>query len=96
MMDYRPEDMADDLGVSASTVGRWERDERRPRPGALVKIAKHLGVSAAWLDYGVPEPSNGGPQRITDTYREVEADLDERLRQKPGPKDRRAGGGSSG
>lgn len=57
LMDYRPEDLAEDLGVAPSTVGRWERDERVPREDALAQIARALSVTPAWLRYGVEPPS---------------------------------------
>jgi transcriptional regulator with XRE-family HTH domain len=43
----------DELGrlvqVSTRTIGKWE-DGTRPRPGALVKLARALDVSPAVLD----------------------------------------------
>lgn len=52
MMDYRPEDLAAELGVDPSTVGRWEKDKRSPRDEALAELARVLNVSPAWLRYG--------------------------------------------
>lgn len=63
MTDYRAEDLADDLGVSPSTVGRWEKDERKPKPAAIEALAKLLNVTPAWLHYGV-EPMR--PFRLVD------------------------------
>lgn len=86
-MDYRPEDLADDLGVAASTVGRWERDERVPREDALLNLAKTLGVSPAWLRYGeVVVSSDSGAAAIQDFEEESAA----RLRNQPKTEDRDA------
>lgn len=53
VMDVSREGLAKLVGVSTATVSRWEDDLRRPKPDAMHKLADVLGVSPAWLDYGV-------------------------------------------
>ena len=43
---------ASDLGVSASTVQNYEKDETSPTADLLIKAADLLGVSPAWLLLG--------------------------------------------
>jgi transcriptional regulator with XRE-family HTH domain len=45
------------VGVTESTVSRWESGARRPSREEVERIAGLLGVEAAWLDYG----GHGGP-----------------------------------
>lgn len=39
-----PTDIAAQIGVSENTIYRWERGERVPRGGALIRLADALGV----------------------------------------------------
>jgi len=45
-------DVADQLGVSQSTVSMWLGGSRRPDRAMMGRLASVLGVSATWLDYG--------------------------------------------
>ena len=56
VMDVSREGLAKLVGVSTATVSRWEDDLRRPKPDAMLRLAEVLGVSPAWLDYGVDVP----------------------------------------
>lgn len=40
------------VGVSRQTVSSWETDGSRPTGPRLKKLAKCLGVSERWIDYG--------------------------------------------
>jgi transcriptional regulator with XRE-family HTH domain len=51
--DVSPSDVAEALGVSPATVYRWESDEKSPREDALAKLSTYLGVTPAYLRYGV-------------------------------------------
>lgn len=46
------EALAQEVGVSASTVQRWEKGRNEPNVGDLVKLAAALGVSVEWLATG--------------------------------------------
>lgn len=62
--DVRPVDLARALGVSQATVSDWEAGKITPREDALGKLAAYLGVSPAYLRYGVPVqpgPTNPTP-----------------------------------
>jgi transcriptional regulator with XRE-family HTH domain len=43
------------LGVSISTLGRWERGEMRPHRRKAVAIAKEFGVTVKELGFDEPE-----------------------------------------
>lgn len=45
-------DVATAMGVSESTVGRWENGEAIPRDAVLTKLAEYFGVTRQWLRYG--------------------------------------------
>lgn len=51
--DVRPIDVARALGVSSATVSDWESGKISPREDALAKLAQFLGVTPAFLRYGV-------------------------------------------
>jgi transcriptional regulator with XRE-family HTH domain len=51
--DVSASDMAKALGVSPATVYRWESDEKSPKDDSLDALAKFLGVTPAFLRYGV-------------------------------------------
>lgn len=57
--DIAGPDMARDLGVSTETVRSWEAGETRPREAALGQLAAYLGVTPAWIIYGVDAPALG-------------------------------------
>lgn len=95
MMDYRADDLAEDLGVAASTVGRWEKGERTPKPDALEALARKLGVTVAWLHYGA-EPMRPQPPSAGDALGQIErevAEVEERNRQR---EQAQRGGGDAG
>ncbi|MFF2454997.1 helix-turn-helix domain-containing protein [Isoptericola sp. NPDC058082] len=61
--DVSVQDMADELGVSRSTVSRWLNEHGAPPRPAFVKLwALRTGVSYAWLRDGwAPRGSNPEP-----------------------------------
>lgn len=54
--DILKKDVAETLGVSESTVGRWERGTLPEEPEMLRALADYLAVTPAWLHYGVGSP----------------------------------------
>lgn len=51
--DITQADVADAVGYSRTAVSEWEADVKVPREEALVKVAAFLGVTPAFLRYGV-------------------------------------------
>lgn len=51
--DIQQADLAAAAGASKASVSRWENDHDRPREAALAKLAKYLGVTPAYLRYGL-------------------------------------------
>lgn len=41
------------VGVSTTSVSEWEADKKAPREKTLLRLAKYLGVTPAYLRYGV-------------------------------------------
>lgn len=54
--DVTRNEIAEAVGVDPSTVSLWEADTKVPREKALVALAAYLGVTPAYLRYGI-EPS---------------------------------------
>ncbi len=48
-LDYSLRKMADELGISFSALGKYERNEHQPDFETLEKIADYFGVSIDWL-----------------------------------------------
>jgi DNA-binding XRE family transcriptional regulator len=46
-------EIADAVGVTGAAVSRWESDQKSPRDEHLIRLADYLGVTPAWLRYGV-------------------------------------------
>jgi transcriptional regulator with XRE-family HTH domain len=61
--DIRHTDMAAALKVSGATVSDWEAGKVRPRPAAMEKLARYLGVTPAYLAYGVGAELSGVDRR---------------------------------
>jgi transcriptional regulator with XRE-family HTH domain len=98
--DITQADVADATGYSRTAVSEWEADLKSPREDAVKKLADYLGVTAAYLRYGIsPTITVGGaPIRHDRTF--TEAELAEARRivaereaaaQKPAPKPRKRG-----
>jgi transcriptional regulator with XRE-family HTH domain len=51
--DVSPSDVAAALKVAPATVYRWESDEKSPGEENLARLAAFLGVTPAYLRYGV-------------------------------------------
>lgn len=47
--------VADALGVTQTTVGRWEADLKEPTLATIVRLAEWFGVSPGWLAFGEGE-----------------------------------------
>lgn len=49
-------EVATAVGVDPSTVTAWEQGKKTPREEALAKLARVLGVTPAFLRYGIVTP----------------------------------------
>jgi transcriptional regulator with XRE-family HTH domain len=45
------QNLADAVGVSYDTVGRWETEKNVPTDGTVVRIARYLHTTASWILY---------------------------------------------
>lgn len=87
-----PRQLADQLGVTESTVAGWEAGDRSPRGNRVSKLAGILGVSLSWILIGRGVEPSGGHHEISQIRAELRiarsrlddvvtelADLDRRL-----------------
>jgi transcriptional regulator with XRE-family HTH domain len=95
----RPADMARALGVSQATVSDWESGAVTPRDEHMVRLADYLGVSPAFLRYGVRpeqmvEPNPALDRKVTEAeLRSAQAIVDQQpARKADRPRRRRSGG----
>ncbi|WP_417033744.1 helix-turn-helix domain-containing protein [Cutibacterium avidum] len=59
--DMTVQDMADALGVTRQTIGRWMHDTAEPRRGYVLAWAMATGVDRTWLETGrIPSHDDGG------------------------------------
>lgn len=76
--DITQRELAKAVGVTPTSISEWESDKVSPREDALTKLAKYLGVTPAYLRYGVTETDdNYGLQRdkgksVAETLAELE------------------------
>lgn len=71
--DISTQDIADVLGVTAPAVRHYLNGRRNPKPGALGKIAKRLGVSMSELTEDDPRFARDDvEQRILDAVRDLD------------------------
>lgn len=54
------------VGAGQTTVGEIEAGNRLPSVGMVARLAAALGVSAAWLAFGIGEQSGEGTAQSTD------------------------------
>lgn len=69
--------LAERAGISDATVRQIEAGTRVPTVGTLAKLARALGLSAAWLAYSSGEPPAAGPascEGMGERLREAMAD----------------------
>lgn len=66
--------MAKAVGVTPTSVSEWETDKSTPREEALAKLAKFLGVTPAFLRYGIVP--GGVPEILRGARRLTEEELD--------------------
>lgn len=45
-------DLARAVGATSASISEWEADKKVPREASLVRLAKALGVTPAYLRYG--------------------------------------------
>jgi transcriptional regulator with XRE-family HTH domain len=90
--DVLPATLAEMLGVNASTVTRWEANEKAPSGENLIRLAELLGVSATYIMRGgdaTTAPRNGAPQ----IQERIHEDVQDNVRMPPkGTKRRPASG----
>lgn len=51
--DMTQDDLADRIGVTGSTIQRWETGQTKIDPDGLLKLSKEFNVSVDWLLMGV-------------------------------------------
>ncbi len=51
--DVTRHEIAEAVGVDPSTVSLWENDKKSPREETLQRLADYLGVTPAYLRYGI-------------------------------------------
>ncbi len=72
--DVSGPDMARALGVSAETARSWEAGESFPRKPALRRLADYLGVTSAWIEYGIePREATSPREHFKPTVKEQSA-----------------------
>ncbi len=55
--DIRQKDVAAAIGVSGTTISEAESDKQPPGEAVLLRLAAYLGVTPAYLRYGVVVPT---------------------------------------
>lgn len=53
------------LGVTGTSVGRYEQGQKEPPLATFAKLAKLYGVSPCWLCFGIVVPAEAQPGRAT-------------------------------
>jgi transcriptional regulator with XRE-family HTH domain len=98
--DVQRTDLATAAGVDPSTITAWEQGKKSPREDALARLAAYLGVTPAFLRYGVGEGGMVAPDPLQDrklTPDEIRAAqelVDAQPKRKPEAKRRRGTGGA--
>jgi transcriptional regulator with XRE-family HTH domain len=67
--DITQADVADAVGYSRTAVSEWEADVKVPREEAVAKLSDFLGVTPAFLRYGIggrPDAPTREPPRRED------------------------------
>lgn len=62
------EEVAEQVGVDRTTIGKWERDESTPQPGQRPAYAGALGITLSELDAmlsGLPSPGRDTPEWLS-------------------------------
>lgn len=54
--DVTQGEIAAAIGITTANYSRWESGHRAPREDALAKLAAYLGVTPAFLRYGIGMP----------------------------------------
>lgn len=67
-------ELAASVGVDPSTVSLWESDKKSPREEALAKLAAYLGVTPAYLRYGIPTDALS-PEALPEGVREGKGEI---------------------
>lgn len=64
--DIHQADLADDIGISRRTLGKYENGEVEPKRHVLIAWALRCGVSLDWLVTGMVPPGSGDPATLPD------------------------------
>ncbi len=99
--------LARSAGVSNTIVGYLETNQRLPTAATIARLASALNVSAAWLGYGLGEPTTDSPatntgnlgprlQAVRDERQVSRAELARLTKLSPGTIAKIENGGSSG
>lgn len=92
-------EMAEEVGVTPQTAYHWEAGTKVPREEALTRLATYLGVTPAYLRYGIPldapmvEPDPALDRKVTESERQSAAKLVARQPTRKPDGRRGAGGG---
>ena len=58
-LNFSQSELARKVGVTPQAVQKWEKAKTVPRGYTLEKLAGVLGVSPAFIQFGIADPSNG-------------------------------------
>ena len=58
-LNFSQSELARKVGVTPQAVQKWEKAKTVPRGYTLEKLAGVLGVSPAFIQFGITDPSNG-------------------------------------
>lgn len=53
------------LGLTGTTIGRYEKEEKEPTLGTFGRLAQLYGVSPCYLCFGIVVPAEAAPGRAT-------------------------------
>jgi transcriptional regulator with XRE-family HTH domain len=78
-IDKAPNTVAKEIGISSGAITFWKKDERRPTPRMLKKIADYFGVTVNYLlgyeDKKEKTPGlSEGEELLLDLFRQVPED----------------------
>ena len=58
-------EVGEKLGITGTSVGRYEKEEKEPTLETFARLAKLYGVSPCFLCFGVVVPAEAAPGRAT-------------------------------
>lgn len=58
-------EVGEKLGITGTSVGRYEKEEKEPTLEMFARLAKLYGVSPCFLCFGIVVPAEAAPDRAT-------------------------------